>query len=59
MASKMSQLEEVEDNLDNDLHLDPLNYEDITVPRPYYYSIWYCSHINKVVLEEIGVVKNG
>jgi hypothetical protein len=59
MASKMSQLEEVEDNLDNDLHLDPLNYEDIIVPRPYYYSIWDCSHINKVVLEENGAVKNG
>jgi hypothetical protein len=52
-------LEEVEDNVDDDLHLDPLNYEDITVPRPYYYSIWDCSHINKVVLEKIGVVKNG
>jgi hypothetical protein len=35
MASNMSQLEEVEDKVDDDLHLDHLNYEEIIVPRPH------------------------
>ena len=32
--------------------------EDVLVPRPHYYSIWDCPHLNKVTLEENGVVKN-
>jgi hypothetical protein len=59
MASNMSQSEEVEDEVDNDLHLGPLNYEEMIIPQPHYYSIWDCPHINKVVLEENRVVKNG
>jgi len=33
--------------------------EKIIVPWPHYYSIWDCPHLNKVTLEENGVVKNG
>ena len=33
--------------------------EEVKVPRPHYYSIWDCPHINKVTLEENGFVKHG
>lgn len=51
MASNMSESEEAEGNVDDD--------EEVIVPRPHYYSIWDCPHINKFTLEENGVVKNG
>jgi hypothetical protein len=51
MASNMSELEEAEDDVDDD--------EEVIVPWPHYYSIWDCTKINKVSLEENGVVKNG
>ena len=51
MASNMSDSDEAGRNVDDD--------EEIIVPRPHYYSIWDCPHINKFTLEENGVVKNG
>ncbi len=42
---------EAERNVDND--------EEVIGPWPHYYSIWDCPHLNKVTLEENGVVKNG
>ena len=47
----MSESDESGNDVDND--------EDVIVSRPHYYSIWDCPHINKVVLEENRVVKNG
>jgi hypothetical protein len=51
MASNMSESDESGNDVDND--------EEVIVPRPHYYSIWDCPHINKFTLEENGVVKNG
>jgi hypothetical protein len=51
MASNMSESDESGNDVDND--------EELIVPRPHYYSIWDCPHINKFTLEENGVVKNG
>jgi hypothetical protein len=51
MASNMSESDESGNDLDDD--------EELIVPRPHYYSIWDCPHINKFNLEENGVVKNG
>ena len=48
MASNISELEEAEDDVDDD--------EEVIVPWPHYYSIWDCTKINKVTLEENGVV---
>jgi len=51
MASNMSKSDEAGCNVDDD--------EEVIVPRPRYYSIWDCPHLNKVTLEENGVVNNG
>ena len=51
MASNMYESDEAGCNVDDD--------EEVIVPRPHYYSIWDCPHLNKVTLEENGVVKNG
>ncbi len=51
MASNMYESDEAGCNVDDD--------EEVIVPWPYYYSIWDCPHLNKVTLEENGVVKNG
>ncbi len=51
MASNMSESDESGNDVDDD--------EEVLVPRPYYYTIWDCPHINKFTLEENGVVKNG
>jgi hypothetical protein len=51
MASNMSESDESGNDVDDD--------EELIVPRPHYYSIWDCPHINKFTLEENGVVKNG
>jgi len=51
MASNMSE----SDESGNDVDID----EEVVVPRPCYYSIWDCPHINKFTLEKNGVVKNG
>jgi hypothetical protein len=51
MVSNMSE----SDESGNDVDID----EEVIVPRPHYYSIWDCPHINKFTLEENGVVKNG
>ena len=51
MASNMSEWEVGVYDVDDD--------EEVIVPRPHYYSIWDCPHINKFTLEENGVVKNG
>jgi hypothetical protein len=51
MASNMSEPDEAGYDVDD--------YEEVIAPRPHYYSIWDCPHINKVTLEENGVVKNG
>ena len=51
MASNMSESDESGNDVDDD--------EEVIVPRPYYYTIWDCPHINKFTLEENGVVKNG
>jgi hypothetical protein len=50
MVSNMSE----SDESGNDVDID----EEVIVPRPHYYSIWDCPHINKFTLEENGVVKN-
>ena len=50
MASNMSESDESGNDVDDD--------EELIVPRPHYYSIWDCPHINKFTLEENGVVKN-
>ena len=51
MASNMSESDEAGCNVDDD--------EEVIVPWPHYCSIWDCPHLNKVTLEENGVVKNG
>ena len=51
MASNMSESDESGNEVDDE--------EEVIVPRPYYYTIWDCPHINKFTLEENGVVKNG
>ena len=51
MVSNMSQSDEAGYNVNDD--------EEVIVLRPHYYSIWDCPHINKVTLEENGVVKMG
>ncbi len=52
MASNMSESDDDESGKDVD------DDEEVIVPRPHYYSIWDCPHINKFTLEENGVVKN-
>ncbi len=47
MASNMSEWEVAVYDVDDD--------EEVIVPRPHYYSIWDCPHINKVTSEENGV----
>ena len=51
MASNMSESEEAEEDVDNDV--------EVIVPWPHYYTIWDCPKINKVVLDENGVIRNG
>jgi hypothetical protein len=52
MVSNMSdKSDEAGCNVDDD--------EEVLVPRPHYYTIWDCPHLNKVTVEENGVVKNG
>jgi hypothetical protein len=51
MASNMSELEEAEEDVDNDV--------EVIVPRPHYNTIWDCPKINKVVLALNGVIRNG
>ena len=51
MVSNMSQSDEAGYNVKDD--------EEVIVLWPHYYSIWDCPHINKVTLEENGVVKHG
>jgi hypothetical protein len=51
MASNMSESDKSGNNVDGD--------EEVIVPRPHYYSIWDCPHINKFTLEKNGVVKTG
>jgi hypothetical protein len=51
MASNMSELEEAEEDVDNDV--------EVIVPWPHYYTIWDWPKINKVVLDENGVIRNG
>ncbi len=51
MANNMSELEEAEEDVDNDV--------EVIVPRPHYYTIWDCPKINKVVSDENGVIRNG
>jgi hypothetical protein len=51
MASNMSELEEAEEDVDNDV--------EVIVPWPHHYTIWDCPKINKVVSDENGVIRNG
>ena len=51
MASNMSESDEAGCNVDDD--------EEVIVPRPHYYSIWDCPHINKFTLEEMELLKMG
>jgi len=51
MVSNMYESDEAGCNADDD--------DEVIVPRSHYYSIWDCPHLNKVTLEENGVVKNG
>jgi hypothetical protein len=47
----MSELEEAEEDVVDDV--------EVIIPRPHYYTIWDCPKINKVVLDENGVIRNG
>jgi hypothetical protein len=51
LSSNMSESDESGNDVDDD--------EEVIVPRPHYYSIWDCPHINKFTLEENGVDRNG
>jgi hypothetical protein len=51
MASNMSESDESGNDVDDD--------EEVIVPRPHYYSIWDCPHINKFTLEENELLKMG
>jgi hypothetical protein len=51
MASNMSEPEEAEKDVDDDV--------EVIVPWPHHYTIWDCPKINKVVLDENGVIRNG
>jgi hypothetical protein len=51
MASNMSELEEAEEDVDNDV--------EVIIPWSHYYTIWDCPKINKVVSDKNGVIRNG